>query len=293
MEIIKTKTSDQLLLSALYSNSTAADVKDTIIIHFHGMAGDFYTNAFLQKMHEQYPNNGFSFMSVQTRGTDSVMQILVGDNNWVYYGNTYEIFEESVLDIEAWIKKALELGYKNIWLQGHSLAPTKLIYFINNADSALLGYLKGLILISPSDICGFSTHPDYIDEHRNLMNEATDLVNAGNELKILSGEKWGYKLSAKTFLNMFGDDSNSDIFNYKKATWLQVKEINLPVIAFTGTEDSGIVPIMEAQDAMKKIESEFSSSINVKGVVLGNATHSFSGYEDVLCKNVIEFVNDN
>ncbi len=293
MEIIKTRTSDKLLLSALYSISAIPDVRDTIIIHFHGMAGDFYTNAFVQKMHEQYPNSGFSFMSVQTRGTDSVMQVLVGENEWVYYGNTYEIFEESVLDIEAWIRKALELGYKEIWLQGHSLAPTKLIYFVNNADIDLLERVKGLILISPSDIGGFSTHPDYVEKHRDLLKEATELVNSGNDLQILSGEKWGYKLSAKTYLNMFGENSNTDIFNYKKTAWPQVKGIKLPVIAFTGTEDSGIVPIMEAQEAMKKIENEFSSSINAIGVVLGDATHSFSGYEDVLCKNIVEFVNDN
>ena len=65
------------------------------------------------------------------------------------YGNALEIFEESVFDIDAWVLFAKNLGYKEIYIQAHSLAPSKVVYYMNQKSH---DFIKGLVLISPADM---------------------------------------------------------------------------------------------------------------------------------------------
>jgi len=61
-------------------------------------------------------------------------------------------------------------------------------------------------------------------------------------------------------------------------------------LAITGTKDDGIVPVMDAHGAMKKLESELKSSPKVKTIVYDGAKHSFDGFGERIVKDVIDFV---
>lgn len=199
---------------------------------------------------------------------------------------------KSVYDIEAWVKKAQELGYTTIWLQGHSLGCSKIVYYLDQKDSR---DIDGIILLSPADMIGLVHDPVGQKDHDVLYPEAKELVRTGKGEQLLSHLLWeSIKLSATTYLNMFDDNSNSKIFCYAdpKFKWQAVNKISVPVIAFTGTQDDGIVPVIDAYEAMRKLEEKLRTAPNKKTVVYEGGDHDFSGLGEKIVKKVISFIQN-
>ena len=71
-------------------------------------------------------------------------------------GTAYEDVLEGYEDILGAIQKLKELGYNNIYLQGHSLGCTKIVYTYNKLleqnNIEMLNLIKGIILLSLVDI---------------------------------------------------------------------------------------------------------------------------------------------
>ncbi len=290
MKIIDIKTSDGLYLKGLLSEPKEKTSK--IIVHIHGMSGDFYTNSYYPFMHDGYPKKGFSFMAGENRGTHSVTQFRKNDS-YLNIGNTYEVFEECVNDIQGWIDYAVSLGYEEIWLQSHSLGPSKVAYYMNKKKPK---NIRGLIWLSPSDIIGLVHYSEGNKDHKIMYPEAKRLVKSGKPKQLLSHKLWGeYILSAETYLNFFENDANTAIFNYGKPElgWDVVNKINIPVISITGTKDDGIIPVMDAYEAMKLLEKELKNSPKVKTVVYKNCEHSFDGFGKEIVRDVLGFLNNS
>lgn len=110
-------------------------------------------------------------------------------------------------------------------------------------------------------------------------------------LKNYGGE---YLLSAKTYINFFGENANTAIFNYGDEAfgWKIVNNIKIPVLAITGTEDLGIKPVVDPKEAMKLLESELKRSPRVETLVYESAEHSFSGFEQRMVSDVLKFINN-
>jgi alpha-beta hydrolase superfamily lysophospholipase len=179
MKIIKAKTSDGYHYSGLYSSSP--DSKK-IVVHIHGMAGSPILNQFYESMHTIYPQKGISFLVGEHRGT-GIITPFVHDNTDGVCGNAFEIFEDSILDIKAWVDAAVGLGYEEIWLQGHSLGPSKIAYYVANEAHPRV---KGVIYISPSDMAGLVRTQDAISLHQSMLAEAEMFVANGKAESILS-----------------------------------------------------------------------------------------------------------
>ena len=288
MKIVKTKTSDGIIFSGLLSEPKGSSKK--IIIHIHGMAGNQVLSNFYQPMHDYYPANGFAFLATENRGAGTLTELVV-EGGVKMLGNALERFEDCVIDIEAWVNFARKLGYEEIWLQGHSLGPSKIAYYIFTQKPK---NIKGLILISPSDMIGWVTVES--DEHKIMLEKAKQLMAEGKENTLIDRSFWGNELmSAGTYINFFGESAKTAIFNFgiEKKGWEVVNSIDLPVLAITGEKDDGIVPIMEAEEAMEKLKQELKSSPRVKTIVYPGALHSFDGFEKNIVEDVIRFINND
>ncbi len=291
MDIIETTTNDGLIYKGILT--TPEKSTDKIILHIHGMSGDIYTNSFYPFMYQQYPESGISFLAVEHRGTHSITQFNTVDGKVKNIGNAYEIFEDSSLDIDAWVNKVIKLGYKDIWLQAHSLGPSKVAYYVNNHKYE---QIKGLVWLSPSDMIGLVQDLEGIKDHKLLLPEAEMLVSKGKGNEILSRVLWGsIKFSAATYLNFFGNNAKTAIFNYDNTElgWDIVNNIDLPVIAFTGTKDDGIVPVLDAYKAMEKLQKELIKSPRKKLVVFDGAQHDFEGFGQNIVNEVINFIKED
>lgn len=288
MEIIKGKSTDGITYTGLLSRAAN---KENLILHIHGMSGDIYFNSFYPFMHEYYPKNGWSFLAVEHRGTHSVTQFDKNGSS-VNLGNAYETFEDCVFDIQGWIDTAKSMGFKNIWLQSHSLGPSKVAYYISQTNST---DIKGLIFLSPSDMVGLVNYPEEVERHKKLLAEAQELVKLGKSDQLLSDQLWGETLlSAKTYISFFGENAKDAIFNFlmPELGFEAVNNINLPVLAFTGTQDDGIVPCMDPYMAMQVLEKELKNSPRIKTIVLKNAEHDFAGFGQNIVEEVIRFLSE-
>jgi hypothetical protein len=288
MKIVETKTSKGITYKGLLSVPEKNSNK--IIIHVHGMGGSIIYNDFYVSMHEKYPQNAYSFLVGENRGSEIIKGFKRGDES-VLLGNAFERFEDCVEDIQAWINFAVERGYEEIWLQAHSLGPSKVAYYLNQKNPK---NIKGVIWLSPSDIIGLVRYSEMINEHKKLMKEAKELINRGKGNELLSDKLWGeYLLSAKTYIDFFEETANTAIFNYRDNSlgWQVVNDISVPVFTITGTEDDGIKPVIDPKEAMVLLESELKNSPRVKTVVYEGAEHSFNGFELRIVDDVLEFIS--
>jgi hypothetical protein len=288
MQIIKTKTEDGLKYSGILT--TPSTPSKNLILHVHGMAGDIYSNSFYPAMYANYPKNDWAFLAVEHRGTHAITEFTQNDSD-VNIGNAYEVFEDSAKDIRAWVNTAKELGFSNIWLQSHSLGPSKVTHFVHTTKPT---DIAGLIFLSPSDMMGLVHEPEGYKDHQILLPEAQQLVAQGKGDQLLSHLLWkSVKISAKTYINFFGDNANTAVFNYQNQSlgWDKVNAITLPVIAFTGTNDNGIVPIMDAYQAMQLLETELKNAPRKQTIVFEDGDHDFSGFGEKIVEQVLSFIS--
>ena len=130
IEKIFFKTEDQADLVGLLHKG---ENTNKVIISVHGMTSDC-----LKKrddiIAQIMTNNTIDFFSFNNRGHD-VISYLNKEMSGVYAkqkaGTAYEDVQDSYYDIKAAIDQMLEYGYSEIYLQGHSLGCTKIVYTYN------------------------------------------------------------------------------------------------------------------------------------------------------------------
>ncbi|MFB6076747.1 MAG: alpha/beta hydrolase, partial [Candidatus Nanohaloarchaea archaeon] len=279
------ETDDDYRLQGLLAEADGG----TAVLHIHGMAGNLYGNAFVQKMLSAYPDAGISFLTVEQRGSETVHLVETTRGGFDPIGNAYERFDESRRDIRAWLDFLQDAGYDDIYLQAHSLGPSKVAHFLAEEPHDAIA---GVIFISPSEMIGL-VEDDSCPEHDGLLGEARELVADGREDELLSGLLWDWaKLSAGTYLDLFGAESDAAVFNYSTPGrgWDAIAAIDVPMLAVLGTADDGIV--VGADEAMAMLEEHAENCPRFEGIVVDGAEHDYAGYEDEIIDHVLSFVED-
>jgi len=241
-------------------------------------------------MQSKYPVSGISLLIAENRGTNSITQFNTKDDDIRNIGNAYERFEDCILDIQAWIETAKKFGYENIWLQSHSLSTSKVAYYLHQVPN---NQVTGVVLLSPSDMIGLINDPIGKADHDICIKQAREFIQNGQGDRLLEHDLWGcMRLSANTYVNFFDDGAKTAIYNYtSNLGWKVVNSINIPVIAFTGTKDDGIVPVIDAYKAMEILDAQLKNSPRKKTIVFEDAEHNFEGFGEMIADNVVNFIN--
>ncbi|MFC1700127.1 DUF1749 domain-containing protein [Patescibacteria group bacterium] len=285
MEIVKAVTEDKIHLTGFLSEPKGS--KDKIIVHIHGMSGDPYTNSWYPYFHNLFPENNIAFLVGNHRGTGSITMFFQEPDKYPNYGNAFEVFENCVFDIDAWVNYALDLGYKNVTLQAHSMGPSKAIYYLNKKKHP---EIKKLVLTSPVDMLGLANTEKNFSK---MESEAKELINQNKGDQLLSNLIYDdYLISAQTFLNLFQEDSNCNVFCYqdREHNWKMVNSVKVPVFLIGGTKDWGIETNIKTDKAFEILKKEFKNSPSVKTKIYNGASHDFGGFEEQITKDIIGFV---
>ena len=153
VSLIDFKVQDGMILNGFITSNN----NNKILIATHGMS----SNCFKERekvIASKCVENGIDFLGYNNRGSELVKytkKIINEKEEQNLGGTTYEDVIEGYFDIKGAILKAVELGYEEIYLQGHSLGATKTVYTYNKLkeeNSELLKYIKGIILLSLIDI---------------------------------------------------------------------------------------------------------------------------------------------
>ena len=227
IDLLYEYTEDDLMLQGTYFDSNK---KDVCILFIHGQAQSIVANEFAYKWGKYFSSNGISFLYGHNRGYDFINCMFDKNGNFVYNGATFELFEDSLKDIQVWVNKIKELGYQKIVLFGHSLGCNKVLYYLSKYQNNI----DGVIFASAPDMVGITKKEEVnFDE---LYNESIRC----SENKILSKLVCGTDyISANTFINQTTENTPIDNFPIERNPEIfeQLSKISIPILSFCGSNE--------------------------------------------------------
>lgn len=256
------------------------------ILYIPGVAGNFFESTFAREIGNYGLTSGYDFLFTHNQGSFQVMKFpyLRKDGNLesIMKGAAYEIFDDCIYDIEAWLRFVKEKGYKKVIVVSHSFGCNKIVHFLNQ-NQEFNDLISNIILLAPQDMVGI----DKLDIHKGMLEEAEKNIKDGYPNKLLSKNFLGFCLiSSFTYNNMIKNDY---IFNipYKRenANFSMIQNIKIPIYVIIGTEDGG----ENSSLYMKKI---VDNCWKAKYSVIESANHVFQDKEEELTNLIFLYLNN-
>ena len=271
MSFERISTSDNLELHGLVYSPNKKTKK--AVLQVHGMAGNFYENRFLDYLAKGFTDNGYAFAVFNTHGHDYTADFRktgIKEEKFVRVGDSYEKFEDCILDIEAAMNFLDKKGYTDIILAGHSLGCLKIAYYQGLKNNKKV---RALIFESPPDMSA-----DARREHNfnKLFSIAKEMVNKNKDNELLPETIMDCPLSAATFLSLF-DSANIKIFNIASKEKSILSDINLPIFYILGGKD--VVLIKSPEEDIAIIKSLATSCPRFEYHIIEDSLHSYFNHE--------------
>lgn len=287
MEVIKFGAKDGVILDGILN--ICKEKTNKILIQIHGMTSNCFNNR-EKVISETVANIGIDTICFNNRGSEVIRyakKIVDGEDQSFLAGTAYENIEESYFDIVGAIEFAMSLGYKEIYLQGHSLGSTKVVYTYNKLkeeNNAILNNIKAIILLSLVDIPGtveFEADTSFIDL-------ALEKERQGKEMELMPFESYINPMSVKTFLRYTKYNEDIDFARYGALDddFEILNKIQVPLFMRWGNDNELIK--QDAKDLVEFVNSKINNQNKDIGYIEG-ANHSYSGYEEELAEQIKSF----
>lgn len=283
-EIIKFKAKDGILLDGFISKCDNPTKK--LLIAVHGMTSNCFK--FREKIiGEKISQIGIDSMHFNNRGSDVVRYIKTDEESFLG-GTAYEDAEDGYYDIVGAIEYAVSLGYTEIYLQGHSLGSTKVVYTCNRLieeNNSLFKHIKAIILLSLVDI------PESIknDIKEKYIKYAEDKEKQRKIMELMPEEAFVHPISVKTALRYVKYNKNIDFarFSDKNDNFEVLNKINIPIFMRWGNVNEEI--FQDANELAQVLNGKIQNP-NKDINFIDGADHSYSGKEDVLAEEIKGFL---
>ena len=288
MEKVDFLATDGIELSGILYNGKEKNKK--IILSIHGMASNCMKTR--DTIIAKYANeNNIDYFCFNNRGSEIVKYIsknINGKKEKQLAGTAYEDVLESYEDIVGAILKLKELGYKDIYLQGHSLGCTKIVYTYNELleekETDILNSIKGVILLSLIDIpMAIKVYTgEKFEKYLKLAEEKE------NKLELMPTSSFIHPISVKTFLRYARDNKEIDFARYGRDNELEkLNNIKAPLFMRWGNDNE---MILQKADELVSMVSNLIQNQNKDINYIDGANHSYNEKEEILAKEIIEFV---
>lgn len=263
-----------------------------IILSVHGMSSNCLKER--EEIIASYANkNQIDYFCFNNRGSELVKYIkkdINGKKEKLLGGTTYEDVLEGYEDIVGAILKLKELGYKQIYLQGHSLGCTKIVYTYNELKEdkdEILECIKGVILLSLIDIP--TALKVYLREKfESYLKLAEDKEKEGNLYNIMPKDSFIHPISVKAFLRYARDNKEIDFAQYgKDKEFVKLNNIEVPLFMRWGNNNEMI--LQKAEELVTLVNNSLSNDKKDIDYIDG-ANHSYDGKEEILAKQIVEFI---
>lgn len=285
IEIIDFKASDGLILDGYIDKCDKNN--NQVLIQIHGMT----SNCFKKRdriIAQKIKQIGIDTICFNNRGGEIVRNINHEDGIKKIGGSAFEDIEDSYYDIIGAIDYAISRGYKSIYLQGHSLGSTKLVFTYNKMKQKVderLKYIKGIILLSLVDI------PSMINKHLNKQIKEYILhkEQTGNLMEILQTDSFMKLISVKTILRYMKYNENIDFARYSERDYdfEKLNNIEIPTFMRWGNKNE---MIDQPADELIKLIKEKVNGENKNIDFIEGADHSYNNREDILAQQILDFL---
>ena len=292
LEKIYFNTDDNVELFGLLHRPDNNLKTDEIVISIHGMQSNCY------KKREDILGNvinesEIAYFAFNNRGTEIACYTKKTDGSKTLNGGcAYEDVLESYYDIKGAIDKMIELGYKKIHIQGHSLGCTKIIYSYNrlkNENYANLDKIKSVILLSWVDLVELQKYDLGIEKYNEVLELAIEKEKRNEEMDLLPSDSFDHPISVKSYLRYYRDNEEIDFarFSDKEYDFKEINNIKIPLFLRWGETDLVIQKLDELIDFLKlKINNNKLDIGYIK-----DTDHGYTNKEEVLGKEIVKFIN--
>lgn len=259
-----------------------------IVIHVHGKEGHFLQNHFITTMGNIYPQNGYAFLTFNNRGHDYIADLLKQESNgfaWVQGGAVFDTIEEAPLDIRGVLQYVRKLGYSEIILQGHSLGPHKISYFLSQNSRE---EIEKVIFLSTADIRYLLD--TYVPDWQMWGIKAKELIDAGKERELMPVTLWSdCPVSAKTLWSYTKPNTDSWMFNatQPELEFKHFNKIKQPLLIINPENDYGNGRNTEKMNVLLK-QTTTSKELEIHEI--RNAVHNFTGNEEDLLSIILHWL---
>ncbi len=287
-KIVKFKATDGIILDGILQKCKKNT--DKILIEVHGMT----SNCFKERekiIADKVRKLGIDTLCFNNRGSEIIKYCTKENGEKILQGTAYEDVEESYNDILGAIEFAVELGYNKIYLQGHSLGSTKIVYTYNKMlqeNNKYMKNIKAVILLSLVDI------PDMLNTF--TPKEFIELANKKekeNKLEeLMPMESSIHPFSVKTYLRYIKYYKNIDFAKYTDENYDYDELNNIEVPLFMRWGNNKELIKQNAKDLTNKLKSKLhNSKIDIN--YIDEANHSYIGKEEILAEQIYEFLRKN
>ena len=291
VKIVRFKTDDGVYLNGFLKYNQNASKK--VIIAIHGMACSCFSKREAQ-LSEQAITCGIDSFIFNNRGSEIIKYLEKSKSTTsddIVGGSSCENIYESCYDIKAAINLMLSMGYEEIYLCGHSLGATKVVYsyykFVQENEK-FLDNIKAVMLLSFVDvnsifrICAGNTFDEYV-------KFAIEKKNQNKEMEMMPRECFLYPVSVKTFLIYIQDNEKLDIARYSQNDYdyKELNSIKSPLFMRWGANNELIEQTPdEVIDIIKhKVKNE---KLDIG--VIENTDHFYRKKEKDLAKEILDFI---
>ena len=263
-----------------------------VILAVHGMSSNCLKKRdeiIAKKMNE----NGIDYFCFNNRGSELVKYIhknINGKKEKHLGGTTFEDVLEGYEDIVGAILKLEELGYKEIYLQGHSLGCTKIVYTYNELkeeEDNILENIKGIILLSLIDIP--ATLKIYLrDKFDTYLNLAEEKEKAGLKNELMPKDAFIHPISVRSFLRYARDNKEINFAKYNEDNEFEkLNNIDCPIMMRWGNSNEMI--LQKANELVDLLNEKITN--NKKDIsYIDGADHGYHDKEKILAEQILKFV---
>lgn len=290
MEQIEFLATDGIILDGLLYKSKERTNK--VILAVHGMSSNCMKKRD-QVISKKANENNIDYFCFNNRGSELVKYTrrnIEGKKEKFIMGTSFEDVTEGYEDIVGAMIKLKELGYEEIYLQGHSLGCTKIVYSYNELKEEqydLINMVKGVILLSLVDIP--QTLKFYLRENFNKYleyAEEQEKQNKPNEL--MPKESFIHPISVKTFLRYARDNKEIDFAGYGRDTKLEkLNNIDVPLFMRWGNDNE---MILQRAEELVDIVNNILKNENKDIDYIDGANHGYENREEELAEQIIKFI---
>lgn len=291
MEKINFLATDGIELQGLLYN--CSNKTEKIILSVHGMSSNCFKKR--EEIIAKIANeNNIDYFCFNNRGSELSKYIVKTRNEKrekTIAGTTYEDVLEGYEDITGAIIKIKELGYKEIYLQGHSLGCTKIVYTYNELkgeeETDLLNSIKGIILLSLIDIP--TALKVYLGENfDSYLKLAEEKEQQGKLYDLMPKEAFIHPVCVKTFLRYARDNKEINFARFgEDKEMLVLNQIETPIFMRWGNDNEMIV--QKPEELVTNMSNLISNPQKDIDFIDG-ANHSYTQKEELVANQIIDFI---
>ena len=285
MNIIKAITKRGLeLRGAIYGDSSS----DTVLIMMTGISSNVFQNDLLDATGKLLNKNGITTIIGHASDSFSCFSYTDYSTGRPRFTGTFEAdFDMVYEDVETWVLKAKEMGFKRIILGGHSLGSNKIINYLGNTKDDYIDYY---IVSAPIDIMYWKTVMPNVEESCSMAQSWVKTGRGDDILPMLFG---GFSpMTANTVLGFFNAENlkNCPVLSGEGET-TSLHNIKPNGTFIIGSKDS--VTGDSPKEFMEQL-SKWTKSPNDNQVIeIEGASHIFFGKHDIYAETVLNCLKNH